>query len=59
MPDKENDTVPERRESLELRYHNVGISAVAAAAKYCPPLKSKPAEYRLNPQMAAAIDGSD
>ncbi|MFN0262716.1 hypothetical protein ACKTEK_02445 [Tepidamorphus sp. 3E244] len=47
---------PRQNEALESKFHEVGISAVTAAASYCPSLKAKSARRTYNPQFSSVMD---
>ncbi|MCB1478643.1 MAG: hypothetical protein R3D43_06530 [Tepidamorphaceae bacterium] len=60
MAKYENSASNNRNDTLESKFHNVGIGAVTAAAQYCVTLKAKPAvRKQTNPQMSASISETD
>ena len=48
-----------RKDTLESKFHEVGIHAVTAAAQYCPSLKAKRTQKMPNPQVAGSVYDTD
>ncbi|MCB1481479.1 MAG: hypothetical protein KDJ55_05810 [Rhodobiaceae bacterium] len=61
MAKYENSASDNGNDTLESKFHDVGIGAVTAAAQYCVTLKARPAvrKHATNPQMSASVNDTD